>query len=75
LILALICFGYNIKSCEIFNGTSAVLSPFSTNWTHVYGGLGLYSGQPTTVGCSNEEHNKTETLSPSGWTALSDHPL
>ncbi|CBY33794.1 unnamed protein product [Oikopleura dioica] len=30
---------------------------------------------PATVGCAYERHNKAETLSATGWTALPDHPL
>ncbi|CBY14925.1 unnamed protein product [Oikopleura dioica] len=78
---ALICFGYGSdnfsvpnNSCEIFDSASPVMT-FSSNSTHGYSGLGLYRDQPTTVGCWYEEHNKAETLSSSGWTALPDHPL
>ncbi|CBY14189.1 unnamed protein product [Oikopleura dioica] len=73
---ALICFGYsgvNLKTCEIFDGSTTV-STFASNWTHKYGGLGLYKNQPTSVGCDNEKHQKAETLSASGWTSLPDHP-
>ena len=70
----MICFGYigmiNLKSCETFNGTSAVLSTFLTEWTHTGGGLGLYKDQPASVGCWNERHTKAEAFSPSGWNAL-----
>ncbi|CBY14807.1 unnamed protein product [Oikopleura dioica] len=73
---ALICFGYNdynLKTCEIFDGSTTV-STFASNWTHSYGGLGLYKNQAASVGCFSEEHQKAETLSASGWTSLPDHP-
>ncbi|CBY13101.1 unnamed protein product [Oikopleura dioica] len=73
---ALICFGYsgdNRKTCEIFDSLTTV-STFAADWTHRNGGLGLYKNQPTSVGCLDEEHQKAETLSASGWTALPDHP-
>ena len=79
--LALICFGFdelnmrNLKSCETFDGASVVLMTSLTNWTHDEGGLGLYEGQPTTIGCGYEAHNKIETLSISGWTTLPDFHL
>ena len=72
----MICFGYSgdiRKTCEIFDGSTTV-STFSADWTHRYGGLGLYKNQPASVGCYDEEHQKAETLSSSGWTALPDHP-
>ncbi|CBY13455.1 unnamed protein product [Oikopleura dioica] len=73
---ALICFGWNgdfRKTCEIFDGSTTV-STIASNWTHHYGGLGLYKNQPTSVGCYDEEHQKAETLSASGWNSLPDHP-
>ncbi|CBY10668.1 unnamed protein product [Oikopleura dioica] len=73
---ALICFGYSgdiRKTCEIFDGSTTV-STFSADWTHYRGGLGLYKNQPASVGCHDEHHQKAETLSASGWTALPDHP-
>ncbi|CBY14999.1 unnamed protein product [Oikopleura dioica] len=72
----LICFGDsgNIrKTCEIFDGSTTV-STFASDWTHEYGGLGLYKNQPTSVGCYDEEHQKAETLSATGWNSLPDHP-
>ncbi|CBY23667.1 unnamed protein product [Oikopleura dioica] len=71
---ALICFGDDVKFCETFDGTSAVKT-FAADLSHNYGGLGLYRNQPATVGCAYERHNKAETLSATGWTALPDHPL
>ncbi|CBY15601.1 unnamed protein product [Oikopleura dioica] len=44
----LICFGDsgNIrKTCEIFDGSTTV-STFASDWTHRFGGLGLYKNQP-----------------------------
>ncbi|CBY13673.1 unnamed protein product [Oikopleura dioica] len=73
---ALICFGTssdNRNTCEIFDGSTTV-STFAADWTHKYGGLGLYKNQPASVGCFSEEHQKAETLSASGWTSLPDHP-
>ncbi|CBY14235.1 unnamed protein product [Oikopleura dioica] len=73
---ALICFGYSgeiRKTCEIFDGSTTV-STFPANSTHYHGGLGLYKNQPTSVGCFSEKHQKAETLSATGWTALPDHP-
>jgi hypothetical protein len=74
--LALVCFGHagdSRKSCEIFDGSSTV--PSSTaDYTHLYGGLGLFKNQPATVGCWDAQHQKAETLSATGWTALPDHP-
>ncbi|CBY25150.1 unnamed protein product [Oikopleura dioica] len=73
---ALICFGWdgdNRKTCEIFDGSTTV-STFASDWTHQYGGLGLYKNQPTSVGCYSEKHQKAETLSATGWIALPDHP-
>ncbi|CBY15726.1 unnamed protein product, partial [Oikopleura dioica] len=73
---ALICFGssYDIrKTCEIFDGSTTV-SSFASDSTHQYGGLGLYKNQPASVGCYDEEHQKAETLSATGWTALPNHP-
>ncbi|CBY42721.1 unnamed protein product, partial [Oikopleura dioica] len=75
---ALICFGYNdynynIKTCEIFDGSTTV-STFAADWTHNDGGLRLYKNQPSSVGCYYGAHQKAETLSASGWTSLPDHP-
>ncbi|CBY14278.1 unnamed protein product [Oikopleura dioica] len=74
---ALICFGWSgreiHKTCEIFDGSTTV-STFSADSTHRDGGLGLYKNQPTSVGCVDEKHQKAETLSATGWTALPDHP-
>ncbi|CBY15098.1 unnamed protein product [Oikopleura dioica] len=73
---ALICFGWSReyhRTCEVFDGSTTV-STFSADSTHYYGGLGLYKNQPTSVGCWSERHQKAETLSATGWTALPDHP-
>ncbi|CBY14280.1 unnamed protein product [Oikopleura dioica] len=73
---AMICFGDSDdirKTCEIFDGSTTV-STFAADSTHSYGGLGLYKNQPATVGCNFEQHQKAETLSATGWTALPDHP-
>ncbi|CBY13574.1 unnamed protein product [Oikopleura dioica] len=77
---ALICFGWTVsavddirKTCEIFDGSTTV-STFAADWTHYYGGLGLYKNQPASVGCGSESHQKAETLAASGWTALPNHP-
>ncbi|CBY41337.1 unnamed protein product, partial [Oikopleura dioica] len=72
----LICFdrsGDIRKTCEIFDGSTTV-STFAADWTHHWGGLGLYKNQPTSVGCFDYEHQKAETLSATGWIALPDHP-
>jgi len=74
---SLVCFGDSgdtRKSCEIFDGTSSV-STFAAEWTHKMGDLGLYNNQPATVGCYDEQHQKAETLSATGWTALPDFSL
>ncbi|CBY13349.1 unnamed protein product [Oikopleura dioica] len=73
---ALICFGSSRevrKTCEIFDGSTTV-STYAADWTHYYGGLGLYKKQPASVGCFSENHQKAETLSATGWTALPNHP-
>ncbi|CBY40572.1 unnamed protein product, partial [Oikopleura dioica] len=61
------------KTCEIFDGSTTV-STFASDWTHKFGGLGLYKNQPASVGCDYETHQKAETLSATGWTALPNHP-
>jgi hypothetical protein len=61
-----------MKLCEVYDGLSNV-STFAAEFTHRYGGLGLYKSQPATVG--GLKHQKAETLSSTGWTALPDHPL
>ena len=72
--LALICFNKpGAKSCEIFDGSSAVTT-FETTYTHALGGLGFYQNQPATVGCHKYDHKKAETLTSTGWVALPDHP-
>ncbi|CBY14186.1 unnamed protein product [Oikopleura dioica] len=73
---ALICFGSSggvRRTCEIFDGSTTV-STFASDWTHQRGGLGLYKNQPASVGCYYERHQKAETLSATGWTALPNHP-
>ena len=75
IILALICFNYwASKSCEIFDGTRVVMSPFESAYTHENGGLALYENNPSTVGCWAKKHKKAESLSPIGWVALPDFP-
>ena len=37
--------------------------------------LGIFNNQPATVGCWDAQHQKAETLSATGWTALPDFPL
>ncbi|CBY11692.1 unnamed protein product [Oikopleura dioica] len=71
---ALICFNSaGSKSCEIFDGSSAVTT-FETTYTHRLGGLGFYQNQPATVGCYRSKHKKAETQTSTGWVALPDHP-
>jgi len=73
---ALICFEYryNGKSCALFDGTT-IMSSFSTNYPHYAGSLGLYEGNPTTVGSLySDGFRKVETLTSSGWSLLPDHP-
>ncbi|CBY14963.1 unnamed protein product, partial [Oikopleura dioica] len=73
---ALICFGDSgdiRKSCEIFDDLTTV-STFASDSTHTFGGLGLYKNQPASVGCYYKQHQKAETLSATGWTALPNHP-
>ncbi|CBY13578.1 unnamed protein product [Oikopleura dioica] len=73
---AIICFGspgVNLKTCEIFDGSTTV-STFSADWTHYRGDLGLYKNQPTSVGCYDYEHQKAETLSATGWISPPNHP-
>jgi hypothetical protein len=76
---ALVCFGDDYfgdtrKSCEIFDGSSSAPT-FAAEWSHAYGALGLFKNQPATVGCGAANHQKAETLSSTGWTALPDFPL
>ena len=72
-VLALICFGSNSKSCEIFDGSTAVTT-FATSYTHGVGGLGFYKNQPSSMGCWWQNHKKAESLTSTGWSALPDHP-
>ena len=75
MILALICFNLaGSKSCEIFDGTRVVMSPFEPTYTHENGGLALYKKNPSTVGCYENKHKKAESLTSTGWIALPDHP-
>ncbi|CBY36827.1 unnamed protein product [Oikopleura dioica] len=74
---AIICFApsppYNY--CDAFDG-SIVTPSHKTTYPHLYGCLGLYNGQPTTVGGSNVDYTgKVETLGQDGWTSLSDCPV
>jgi len=70
---ALICFGFYLKNCEIFDGTTSSLT-FSSRFSHDNSGLGIYKGQAVSVGCSSERHTKTETLFSNGWSLLTDIP-
>ena len=75
-ILVLICFeeAKPYSSCELFDGEK-LSRTFSTSYTHQLGKLGLYKGNPTTVGSSESDgFRKVETLSVDGWTLLADHP-
>ncbi|CBY11329.1 unnamed protein product [Oikopleura dioica] len=70
----LICFNSAYtKSCEIFDGSSAVTT-FGTTYTHRFGGLGFYQNQPATVGCHKYNIKKAERLTSTGWVTLPDHP-
>jgi len=73
---ALICFdATRWRSCVIFNGSS-VVSTYSTSYRHRRGGLGLYNGQPITVGSHfSDGRRKVETLSSIGWTSLADSKM
>ena len=73
---ALICFGSDDPRnyCEVFDG-STVETTFTSVYPHNSGGLGLYNGQPTTVGSRKSEgYQKVETLEDNGWATLSDFP-
>ncbi|CAG5078443.1 Oidioi.mRNA.OKI2018_I69.PAR.g8986.t1.cds [Oikopleura dioica] len=73
---ALICFEEhaNYDSCELFDGKKAVQT-HSTNLPHLHGALGMYYGQPTTMGGWHKEgKGKTETYTPEGWRQIVDHP-
>ena len=74
---ALLCFpdDSESKKCEVFDGTASV-STYSTFSRHWGGKLGLFKGQPTTVGNdgSSDDSNNVETLSYSGWLTLADFP-
>lgn len=73
---ALICFDYEYESrCETFDGKSSI-STYSTRSNHWGGKLGLFKGQPTTVGdnLSGGETETVETLRFSGWGFLPSFP-
>jgi len=72
---ALVCFdNSNHKYCDLFTGTN-IVSTHSTTYSHRFGHLGSYNGQPTTVGSYNSDgYRKTETLTSTGWQSLADHP-
>ena len=60
--------------CEVFDGSN-VASTFSSTYSHRAGGLGFYNGQPTTVGdWQDAGRGKVETLTETGWEAVTDHP-
>jgi len=70
---AIICFGYDSEAiCNVFDGRKT-RSTFSTTHPHVYGGLGFYNGQPTTVG-GMYQNGQVETLGTDGWTQLANFP-
>ncbi|CBY40922.1 unnamed protein product, partial [Oikopleura dioica] len=70
---AIICFGYDSKKiCNVFD-RKKTRSTFRTTHPHVYGGLGFYNGQPTTVGGMNQ-NGQVETLGKDGWTQLANFP-
>ncbi|CAG5113076.1 Oidioi.mRNA.OKI2018_I69.chr2.g7221.t1.cds [Oikopleura dioica] len=73
----LVCFEYSSPSiaCNIFDG-SQTTKTYSTSYGHYYGGLGLYNGQPTTVGSGpNKILRNVETLTPTGWIELEEYPV
>ncbi|CAG5080465.1 Oidioi.mRNA.OKI2018_I69.PAR.g9602.t1.cds [Oikopleura dioica] len=62
------------EACEIFDGES-VSSTHSAQNNHDWGKLGLYKGQPTTVGSYYKSGaQKVETYNSTGWASLPDHP-
>ncbi|CBY23422.1 unnamed protein product [Oikopleura dioica] len=70
---AIICFGYDSERiCNVFD-RKKTRSTFRTTHPHVYGGLGFYNGQPTTVGGMNQ-NGQVETLGKDGWTQLANFP-
>ncbi|CAG5104914.1 Oidioi.mRNA.OKI2018_I69.chr1.g1666.t1.cds [Oikopleura dioica] len=72
---ALICFDYSTaKKCEIFD-TSSIVTTHSSEFSHRYGSLGYYQGQPTSVGSGfGGGFRKVETYSSLGWSSLAEHP-
>jgi len=76
IFLALICFGRSVSpynKCDVFFADETVLSTDSTAYSHSSGGLGFYTGQPTTVGSdASDGYNKVETLTATGWQVLDD---
>ena len=54
---------------------STSVTTFSSSFSHQYGKLGNFNGQPTTVGSIyTDGHRKVETLGPGGWASLDDFP-
>ena len=66
------------KRCEVFDTFTTTPSTFVPQYRHDYGKLAMYQGQPTSVSGSIALNvgpfKKVETLTPSGWTSLADHP-
>ena len=72
------CFGYPTDGCEAFDGEETALIE-STEYKHYQGCLAHYKGQPTAVGSLKSvmqfsANQKVETLTPTGWEELADHP-
>ena len=75
---ALICFEKDApyKKCEIFDGSASVAQASST-YAHHGGKLGMYKGNPTTVGSwvgYNGGNNRVETFKAGSWSSLANHP-
>ena len=72
---ALICFDYhNEQYCELFDGSSVPERQASSRFPHDQGKLGLYKGNPTTVGGRNRGAREVETLVRWNWHSLNDFP-
>ncbi|CAG5109737.1 Oidioi.mRNA.OKI2018_I69.chr2.g4235.t2.cds [Oikopleura dioica] len=84
---ALVCFDtiYGLlthenkgKRCEVFDAFTTAPTTFVPQYHHGFGKLGMYQGQPTTAGGTSSLNvgpfKKVETLTPTGWTSLADHP-
>ena len=73
----MICFEYmrQTRTCNYFDGQKVTIAPMTT-YEHKEGGLGIYHGQPTTVGnyqWSGQSEAHVETLTESGWAYLGIH--